>query len=97
MSDEAKLDTLVTALADVRVAISDVAGDTKAILGRLDAHDDARRDHEARLRTLEGYKTADHEQRITSLERWRWVLTGAAAAAGGGVGAGITAALKIGT
>ena len=57
------------------------------------------RDHEARLRQLEAHDVASLKATITELtsaveglQRWRWLITGAAAAAGGGIGA-ITTAL----
>lgn len=82
MSEEStKLDALTGQMTDLRVLVATVAGDTKAILGRIDAHDRAR---------------VDHEQRIRSLEQWRWLVTGAAAVGGGAVGAALSAALKLG-
>ena len=57
-------------------------------------------DHEARLRVLEQRaippheqhekQLADHESRLRGLERWRWLITGIAAAGGGAVGAAAT-------
>ena len=66
------------ALADVRVLLAEVRGDTSAILGRLKDHD---------------RRSEDHEARIRSLERWRWLMTGAAFAAGAG-GAELTRLLQ---
>lgn len=63
-------------------------------------------DHEARLRALEQRaatppeppsthveKLADHEVRLRGLERWRWLMTGIAAAGGGAIGAAATTLL----
>lgn len=60
-------------------------------------------DHEARLRALEqkavppheqhAEKLADHETRLRGLERWRWLMTGIAAAGGGAIGAAATTLL----
>jgi hypothetical protein len=101
-SEDGKLDALGAQVADLRVLVATVAGDTRAILGRLDHHDTVHRDHEDRLRELEDHATADHEarlraleahgtgehgQQIESLQRWRWFATGAAVVAGGGTGA----------
>lgn len=44
-------------------------------------------DHEARIRILEGRPvSADHELRIRSLEKSRWLAAGFAAAIGGSAG-----------
>lgn len=51
------------------------------------------RDIEARLRVLEADKPdPTHEPRISKLEQWRWLITGAALA-GGGVMGGIVSAV----
>lgn len=84
--------------------MSDMDPDAVQLLTRLEvkvdsllARDD---DHEARLRALEHRaatpheqhtdKLADHEIRLRGLERWRWLVTGIAAAGGGAVGAAAT-------
>ena len=44
-------------------------------------------DVEARLRVLEGDRPdPSHEARLSKLEQWRWLITGAAAAGGGAAG-----------
>lgn len=44
-------------------------------------------DVEARLRVLEADRPdPSHEARISKLEQWRWLLTGAAVAGGGAAG-----------
>jgi hypothetical protein len=79
--DGSKLDAMAGQMTDLRVLVATVAGDTRAILGRLDAHDGAR---------------LDHEQRIRSLEQWRWLVTGAASVGGGLIGAALSSALQLG-
>ena len=52
------------------------------------------RDHEGRLRELEAHDVstlretvAKLTEAVDALQRWRWILTGAAAVSGGSVGA----------
>ena len=89
MSDDSQLDAIAGQIGDVRVALSDVAGDVRAVLGRLKDHDRTDADHEARLRVVEAYGCKDHGDRIARLERWRWLMTGAAAVAGAGAAEGV--------
>jgi predicted thioesterase len=99
VTGDEKLDALGTQVTDLRVLMAGVAGDTRTILGRLDAQDGRGQDHEARLREIERHGTATHERRIVAVELWRNRLIGAAAAAGvlgGGIGASISAALHLG-
>ena len=86
-------DHLAAAVADMRVILATVAGDVKAILGRLDAQAQVQADHETRIRVVEqtgcqpgiygrsqvGTATADIETRVRSLERWRWSIPSLAA------------------
>jgi len=65
---------------EILVQLATIAGDVRAVLGRLDRHD-------------QGY--ADHESRLRSLEQWRWVATGLAAAGGGVVGTALSSALQL--
>ncbi len=58
-------------------------------------------DHETRLRKLEDAGIIEHGQKIKdltdlvdSLQRWRWILTGAAAATGSGGGALVATLLQ---
>lgn len=52
-------------------------------------------DHETRLRALEAIVPKDHEARLRKLERALWLSAGAAAAAGGGIGATASALFKL--
>lgn len=52
------------------------------------------KDHESRIRDLEGHDLATLRstidklnEAVSALQKWRWILTGAAAVSGGGVGA----------
>lgn len=97
--DTTKLDALTQQITDLRVAVADVAGDVKAVLGRLKDHDRTSQDHETRIRTLEAQianRDHDHETRLRHLERALWMSAGAAAAAGGGIGATLSAIFNIG-
>lgn len=42
-------------------------------------------DHERRLRALEAQGTASHEERLTTLERWRYALPTAAVLSAGSI------------
>lgn len=84
-----KLDGLAAAVSDLRVVVAGVAGDARAILQRLEAQDRTDRDHEDRIRVIESHGTKDHGPRLSVLERWRWLVTGGAAALGGGSGGAI--------
>ena len=62
---------LRTVLADLRVELAEVKGDVKAILRQ----------------NVDGEKVHDdHEQRLRRLERWMFLLTGAAATLGSSAG-----------
>lgn len=67
------------------------------IEGKLDGALAAATDHETRLRGLEAVNHSDHETRIRRLERALWMSAGAAAAAGGGIGATLSALMGLGT
>ena len=91
-----KLDALAGAVGDLRVGIANIAGDTRAILARLDSQDTAVRDHEGRLRTIEAQGTSEHGPQIKdlrtevqALREWRARMVGRAA----GIGALTTAAV----
>jgi hypothetical protein len=71
------------------------------IEAKLDGVVGATADHEQRLRALEATGAVEHGRaidaltaQVASLQRWRWLLTGAAAAAGTGGGALTTALLQ---
>ena len=53
-------------------------------------------DHEIRIRNVESNNHIDHESRLRKLERALWLSAGAAAAAGGGIGASLSAVLNLG-
>jgi hypothetical protein len=91
---EAKIDTLTECVSALREGLGAMRATVEAHT-RQQAERTAKRDRseellQERLRTLEGHGTGSHEGRITALERWRWLLTGAAAVAGGGVGAAVS-------
>lgn len=85
-------DQINSALTEMRVMLATVAGDVRAILGRLDAQGQVQADHERRLRHVEmdgcpmgilargqaAKATSDIDSRVTSLERWRWSVPSAA-------------------
>lgn len=53
MTPEEKLDVLVTTTTDTRLAVATLHGEVRTAMTRLDAHDAARADFEARIRALE--------------------------------------------
>ena len=85
-------DQINAALTDMRVMLATVAGDVRAILGRLDAQGLVQADHERRIRQVEQAgcpigvlsraqsltTTTDLDTRLSSLERWRWGIPSAA-------------------
>lgn len=75
------------------------AADVEARLRLLEQHvDPTNIDHEARLRLLEQHDDptdADHEARIRRLERTVWIAAGAASAAGGALGAWVSAVMGV--
>lgn len=76
------------------VAQAEIRGDIKAIRAE---NNDGKADHddyETRLRKLEVFNPADIEQRLRALERVRWIIAGACAVLGSGVGAALSAALR---
>ena len=62
MTAEDKLDRIAAQLTDLRVGVETMAGDLRAGLARLDSHD---------------RRASDVEDRLRSLERWRWSLPSA--------------------
>ena len=74
---------------------------TEVMLARIETKLDtalaAVADHETRMRGLEAVNHTDHETRLRKLERAMWLSAGAAAAAGGGIGATLSAVFKLGT
>lgn len=96
--NDTKIDALASQLADLRVLLAQVAGDTRAILARLDAIDRSVADHEQRIRDLESIGADEHgaeisklREQLEALREWRsWVLglaAGVGAIAGGGIAA----------
>lgn len=92
-----KLDTLGTQMTGVLVSLAGISGDVKAVLGRMDAYEGSKADHEARIRAVESIglpglvgRVAGLEMRVTQLEQWRWKIAGAAAVIGGTGGGIIT-------
>lgn len=63
-----------------------LVGDMRVMLGRMDGKLDVlvtgHDDHEGRLRALETRVPADLPKQLADASRFRWVLLGAAAAAG---------------
>lgn len=104
--DDTKLDHIATQLGDLRVGITEVRGDTSAILGRLKDVDRRGDDHEARLRVIERIGAAEHAElirtqagqitelkdEIQGLKLWRAKLAGIAAGIGALIGTPIGAA-----
>ena len=104
--DETKLDAIATQLGDLRVGITEVRGDTSAILGRLKDVDRRGEDHEARIRAMERIGAAEHAEliraqaaqisglkdEIQGLKLWRAKLAGIAAGIGALVGTPLGAA-----
>lgn len=109
--DDAKLDSLaaqvgalaaqVGALAskvtELLVQGATTAGDVRAILGRMDGHDRTERDHEVRLREIEGHGTdslADLVKDVAKLKEWKAQLIGLAAGIGAVSGGVVAAVVK---
>lgn len=77
--DSAKIDALGQQIGVVLVQLATVATQVAGVRDDLARMDDRHADHEARLRVVEAHNTADHGQRLTALERWRWSTAGIAA------------------
>jgi hypothetical protein len=92
-----KLDGVAAAVDSLATAVSTQHGDHEGRMRLLEgrpAPDKDLSDHEARLRVLEA-RPIDPSipGRVRALERFRWLVTGAAAAGGGVVGGIVTAIL----
>lgn len=88
-----KLDALAGQMTGVLVSLAGIGGDVKAVLGRMDAYEGSKADHEARLRAVESLglaalvaQVARQGQQLEEIQAWRWKIAGAAAALGGGLG-----------
>jgi hypothetical protein len=83
----AKVEAMLIAQAEIR-------GDIKAIRDDNANGSKDHEDYEMRLRKLEVVDPKDIERRLRGLERVRWLVAGACAVIGSGVGAALSAFVR---
>jgi DNA-binding ferritin-like protein len=76
-------------IEEIRGDVAAMASDVRNLATKIEPVVSQVVDHEARLRVVETHATAsaDHEQRITSLEKRVWMAAGASALLAGAAGA----------
>lgn len=88
MTSTAGVTTLDQRMTSLEVAFATLSATLSTKLdGIADRMEPRAADVEARLRVLEADRPdGTHEPRISKLEQWRWLITGAAIAGGGAAG-----------
>lgn len=72
------------AVDGINAQLGDIKAELQAI--RRDIKEHPMNCPQLPLVKAQGIDLKEHESRIRCLEKWRWVMTGAAAAAGGAIG-----------